>query len=529
MSRANKPDRSDTAILGDNKVRRWQLYVSQEKDTHGIIVQLYNASRDLYQAFIQDLRGMERTEKPLYRRLRSGYTQYVVWASDYGVLDGSLDIRLEKSQRLRRFTATLLISICTILKKACSARISNNLNDELPSLWQTASTATEEASRILHNTSNYVDTESDTSDEEERDEDESNADDGSFKDSIEALLNEIGHITDLGPRLEELVPDSPGGEQPSPKHPSKEQLAPPKPFEPWSPVRYFVDRVLTKFPKCDSDLANALGQANWDSLRRLHEKREATALGSKEGTEDKATIFQDSALGTSLPTTTPYAATITSYLGGGVTRTKIPPLPNDIKKGQMFSCIACGRNIRKLDMKTWKRHLLADLQPWVCCQTSCPCSHTPFETREEWVEHLRKGHSAHPEWDDKTCPICADAVPGGLAAISHVAPHLEEISLAALPCSPEDLAEETGSTLPANTKKSDIGKTASRGKSKQTSTQPPPTSDNTKAPKSTSQQVSLSKGKPLVIKGPESEIHDKSGIYISSGGTSVCASVEVVR
>ncbi|KAI0138655.1 hypothetical protein F4776DRAFT_663024 [Hypoxylon sp. NC0597] len=515
MSRANLPGRDDAATLGDNKVRRWQLDISQEKDAHGIIFQLYDASRDLYQAFMRDLRSKKHITKSLHRRLQSGYTQYVVWAGDYEVLNGSLDLRLEKSQRLRRFTIKLLMSICAILMKACSVHISKKLNAELPSLWQAASTATEEASRILHSTSTYPDTESDTSDEEEPD-----AEDGSFKNTIETLLNDIGHLIDLGPRLEEPVPDCPGGEQPGPKSSSKEQLAPPKPSELWNPVRYFVDRVLAKFPKCDSNLASALGQANWDSLRRLHEKREATKHRSKESIEDKVTIFQDSGLGTSLPTTDPYAATITSYVEGGVTRTKIPPLPSDVKKGQMFPCIACGRNIKKQDMRTWKRHLLADLQPWVCCQTSCPCSHTPFATRKEWIEHLRKGHSTHPEWDDKTCPICTDVVPGGLVAISHVAHHLEEISLAALPCSPEGVAGETGTIVSSDDAELDISKAESRSTSKQTLPQVPPTPDNNNVLTTKSRGTS-SKDKIPISKEPESKIHNKSMIRKGSRVTHV--------
>lgn len=91
--------------------------------------------------------------------------------------------------------------------------------------------------------------------------------------------------------------------------------------------------------------------------------------------------------------------------------------------------------------------MLTDLRPWVCCQISCPCDHKPFPTREEWVGHLRRNHTLHPVWDDKNCPICLGIVSdGGLAMISHIERHLEEISLAVLPCDPDDNEENTTDT-----------------------------------------------------------------------------------
>ena len=77
---------------------------------------------------------------------------------------------------------------------------------------------------------------------------------------------------------------------------------------------------------------------------------------------------------------------------------------------------------------------MSDLRPWICCQVECPCDQTPFESKDMWLRHLQAQHHLHPEWDDKTCPFCAQSVPeGGAATISHVELHLQEISLMALP------------------------------------------------------------------------------------------------
>ncbi|KAI1378392.1 hypothetical protein F4677DRAFT_393928 [Hypoxylon crocopeplum] len=443
MPKMEEPDQDGTITSRSKRVSQWQSSIPLEQETNrfhfGIISQLYNATLDLYKALIQSLRSEQVLPKPLYRQIESGYVRYVIWAHDHGADNGELDTLLDTSQRLRKFTVKILISICVILRETYSAHRLTKFDDKIRSLYQVALKATDEGSRIVHNISSYSDIESDTSDDEDLP-----ITRGSLEDAVETLLAEIENLVDLGPRLEEPVPDVPMREQPAAAIPSRS----------WDPVQYFTNRVLAKFPKCDSNLAVALGNANWDSVRRLQTRREAASNPEhnaknevhKQVPADKAAASQDSGLGTSLSTTSSYAPTIFSYHGDGGTRTKIPPLPSNIKKGQLFPCIACGEQIVKRDMRIWKRHLLADLQPWICCQTSCPCGRAPFATREEWTDHLRKEHALHPDWDDKTCSICSEVVGGGLATISHIADHLEEISLAALPGVLEDGGDKAFTT-----------------------------------------------------------------------------------
>lgn len=95
--------------------------------------------------------------------------------------------------------------------------------------------------------------------------------------------------------------------------------------------------------------------------------------------------------------------------------------------------------------KYFRRHLLNDLRPWICCQVACPCNRNTFNSRDSWLAHLRAQHNIHPEWDDQTCPFCAERLPQARdIIIRHVELHLHEISLMALPSNAHDDEEAAG-------------------------------------------------------------------------------------
>ncbi|KAI1393350.1 uncharacterized protein F4822DRAFT_439433 [Hypoxylon trugodes] len=278
--------------------------------------------------------------------------------------------------------------------------------------------AIEEGSHLTHNA---LDLESDINDDEYLD-----ISDKSIQDITEILLGQIGFLLELGPRLKEPVPE----------YLTEEQPGYPELLSPWKPEELFTNRILEKFPKCDTHLAAALGEANWRSIERRTSDPENTMIRVDA---DKVIVFHDSTLGKSLQPRSFSAPTVVSYGDNEETRARIPQLPSDAEEGESFECIACRRWIEERDMKTWKQHLFADPQPWVCFQTACPCGFAPFQTRSEWIKHLYKGQELHSEWDDKTCPICLVVIDdGSLATISHVAHHLEEIALASLPCNLND-------------------------------------------------------------------------------------------
>lgn len=94
-----------------------QSGVSPEEEREGIVARLHEAGRCLYEAFVGKLNGEKVLSKSLHRRLQGNYMHYVIWAGDYGVGDGHLDVVLAGSERLRRYTINLLSSICITLQE----------------------------------------------------------------------------------------------------------------------------------------------------------------------------------------------------------------------------------------------------------------------------------------------------------------------------------------------------------------------------------------------------------------------------
>lgn len=199
---------------------------------------------------------------------------------------------------------------------------------------------------------------------------------------------------------------------------------------------------------------------------------------------------------------TSYAVTVTDIHGKGV---NLPPPPISANGERDFECPYCyiicparyGRG------RSWRTHLLQDLQPYICTYPECEASEQLFRSRREWIEHeaghrkawrcpehpsavyksrigledhLRQQHlDSFPEYQLGTivkigetstvevrekCPVCflpADAEGMGDFA-NHVANHLERFAAFALPNSSEEDADGASSA-------------ASQGRSGNTSSQ----------------------------------------------------------
>ncbi|KAK6949935.1 hypothetical protein Daesc_008258 [Daldinia eschscholtzii] len=398
MSEIIQTDQHRLSAQRVKEVPRWLLDISPAQESYtnyGILAELYNASRGLYQSLMRDIFSEKTKSSSLYRQFQNGYTRYVIWAYDNGAHDGELDTRLQDSQRSHNLTLKVLIRI------VYSTHTTLKSDRKLQCLFQDISAVVDGGLYKFIHHFDHSDNESDISDDDDLliNEEDPVADDEALRHAIEELLVEIGYLSDLGPILEEPVPDHPTEEPPPFKIDDTE-----------GPTRYFVNRVLSRFPKCNHKLASTLGKANWSSTIRLLAKRKAALEPGPTNVDmdnpvDEAPRFKDSALGSSLPTgfhTDPilhassYETTLISYREDGTTRARIPPLPSDI---------------------------------------------------EEVLELIFSlgGQKDHPEWDDKTCPLCQTVITeGGRAALSHVARHLEEISLMALPCYPKDDDDHDG-------------------------------------------------------------------------------------
>ncbi|KAI1439704.1 hypothetical protein F5Y02DRAFT_425034 [Annulohypoxylon stygium] len=286
------------------RIQEWTTDVPNEQNVNGILCRLYGAGLRMYQVLLRSLDSNKPNSKPtpLQRKIQNGYTDYLIWADDYGARDGGLDTLLEDSQQLRTLTVKLLVHICTILQSVLSIHTNIPLSYEtgLQKTFQDAGDAIKEDKYIVHSTCS--ESESELSDNEE-----SNMPEETFEECMEILSGAIQNLLDLGPRPEEPIPDPPT------------EVPPTSANTVFGNAQYFTNRVLEKFPKCQPTLAIALGKANWDSIERNAKKKEsALDVQTEEVLTDQATtLFLDSGLGSSVPSTNTDTMTILSYGEGG--------------------------------------------------------------------------------------------------------------------------------------------------------------------------------------------------------------------
>ncbi|KAI0377102.1 hypothetical protein F5Y04DRAFT_265022 [Hypomontagnella monticulosa] len=186
-------------------LRGWQSDTSPQEKGEDIVARLYMARRDLYEAAVRHLNSEKVLSKSSYRRLEGSYMHYVIWADDYEVRVGRLDLVLAGSKKLCRFTIRPLDGICATLRNACSMHLLHLKGDSsLGELCQAASVVMEGSSYIVYNVYDDSDSGSDESDDggiETHNE--------SLEDSIRTLLSDVKSLIDLGLRLREPIPDHP--------------------------------------------------------------------------------------------------------------------------------------------------------------------------------------------------------------------------------------------------------------------------------------------------------------------------------
>lgn len=82
------------------------------------------------------------------------------------------------------------------------------------------------------------------------------------------------------------------------------------------------------------------------------------------------------------------------------------------------------------DANNDRAHLIHDLRPYVCIDEMCMNSNQLYDCRSDWIQHMS---SSHPNADNLSCPICLRSFGEPKSMYTHVALHLERMSLFALP------------------------------------------------------------------------------------------------
>ena len=169
---------------------------------------------------------------------------------------------------------------------------------------------------------------------------------------------------------------------------------------------------------------------------------------------------------------------------GSSSRVRMPSMPTDATNGQPFECPYCYMIDTVKDTRAWRTHVYRDLEPYVCTIEACATANEMYGSRHHWSNHeLQKhrttwtcnGHCdqsfdatddlvAHLRsiysntFPDAQIPalieMCARPTDVSVASVcplcnvstsqlqKHVAYHLEEISLFALPNASANSGEE---------------------------------------------------------------------------------------
>lgn len=156
----------------------------------------------------------------------------------------------------------------------------------------------------------------------------------------------------------------------------------------------------------------------------------------------------------------------------------VPEMPEAAQGGAIFECPYCFMIIGGIHSRSqWKRHVFTDLQPYICLHQECVSADETFARRHSWIEHEAHFHLKiwkcnlgcnqkfssengmrdhfaevhgfkdhtdahllalsiqvqHETPRQLSCPFCHDKIGSLRRYHKHVARHLEQLALFAIP------------------------------------------------------------------------------------------------
>lgn len=184
---------------------------------------------------------------------------------------------------------------------------------------------------------------------------------------LESLDENVGLLMDLLPSIEHILsfPDS---------RPADDRLQYTASFEASAPARIWISQIADKYRDASEDLVERLGEANWQRFCKLRMRCDdtlATELGQAKSVFHASnarsklhapSAFQDSAIGTSLGTTTGYAHSTASHASfassaadDSLHYNRVPSQPEEIALGKPFRCPICDNVLSEIRHRIdWK-------------------------------------------------------------------------------------------------------------------------------------------------------------------------------
>lgn len=290
----------------------------------------------------------------LVKTLESNLATLIFWDDEFGALSGHLDKALEHSEENRDLTLATLISLADFLSHgeeilffACAMLIFMvdllNATLPLPAHPDDIRQKSNIHARIDKARGIIMDTEAPDREETKN-----------IQDVCEILDSKVARLNVLGPILEESIPSGAAFEQVAAHGQLDDRPA----------HQYYADQISIRFPNASASLVEVLGKCNWERYMRIHKKREENTQreGSPIGEAENMSKFHDSGLGTSVPAHSAfgvprgafvYAETEVSKRAEASHR-RLPPLPEEGRRGWPFVCDICNSIVRIRRTGAWK-------------------------------------------------------------------------------------------------------------------------------------------------------------------------------
>lgn len=370
----------------------------------GLTGLLYRACALQLSRFREHLKTSPASQSAIVDKFSCEVTRFRLFGASFD--DGKLESCLDDEEL---FTAILrhLLSIALVLNKH-------------PAVFNQALESLIDRSRSILSTSVCDDDFTDSEDYDSEDNETLPKERADEFRSLVSLTHHISMLMELLPTLEAVYRLTHAA---GPKHTSRAD------FGVTSVATPYVSHVRDKYPQASSKLADRLGEANWQRHERLRSqvsqgpKADATAVQARTLFQ-LVSIFEDSALGSSLRSRMEKAASVASHssflssaAGDKNTKIGVPKMPEGAKWGSAFPCPFCRSMVDISTRVAWKMHVYSDLQAYICTWEACPDSFVTFGARKDWAQHEIDHHLSDNMYQ---CSICLALVKDEQDFLHHV-------------------------------------------------------------------------------------------------------------
>ena len=164
---------------------------------------------------------------------------------------------------------------------------------------------------------------------------------------------------------------------------------------------FYEQHLRDKFPKAPTEIIERLTVGMMRRLEYLrYRERHRAKLGrglSGEGATEQAEALSETVVSGPMPedeiksetdvSQTSYASTILP----GASST-MPPVPREADDKRPFECPYCYVLISIDGTRSWHKHILEDLQPYICVVPGCKTPSAIYSARHKWIRHLEEEH-----------------------------------------------------------------------------------------------------------------------------------------